>query len=225
MIADKLAETRARIDAAARAAGRDPASVRLVAVSKTHPASAIREAYAAGQRDFGESYAQELRDKAEELADLADLRFHFIGHLQTNKAKYVAKAASYVHSVDGAELARELDKRARAAGRPVLPILLEVNAGLEAQKGGAPAAEVPALVALVRSLPGLELRGLMTMPPFGDPAAAKRVFAELVRLRDSLGGAAALPELSMGMSDDLEIAVAAGATMVRIGTAIFGARE
>jgi len=224
MIAERLAEVRARIDAAARAAGRDPASVRLVAVSKTHPASAIREAYAAGQRDFGESYAQELRDKAEELADLADLRFHFIGHLQTNKAKYVAKAASFVHSVDGEELARELDKRARAAGRPVLPVLLEVNAGIEAQKGGVPASEVRALVDVVRALPSLELRGLMTMPPFGDLGIARKVFEDLVRLRDALGGAAALPELSMGMSDDLDVAVAAGATMVRVGTAIFGAR-
>ena len=122
------------------------------------------------------------------------------------------------------ELARELDKRARAAGRPVLPVLLEVNAGIEAQKGGVPASEVCALVDVVRALPGLELRGLMTMPPFGDLAIARKVFEDLVHLRDALGGAAALPELSMGMSDDLDLAVAAGATLVRVGTAIFGAR-
>lgn len=224
MIAEKLAETRARVAAAARAAGREPRTVALLAVSKTHPASAIREAYAAGQRDFGESYAQELRDKAEELADLGDLRWHFIGHLQTNKAKYVARVAHAVHSVDDAGLARELAKRVASYGRAPLRVLVEVNAGIEAQKAGVAAESLPALLDVVRSLPELELRGLMTMPPFGDLEVARRVFDRLVSLREGLGGAGALPELSMGMSDDLEVAVAAGSTIVRVGTAIFGAR-
>ncbi|MBL8610078.1 MAG: YggS family pyridoxal phosphate-dependent enzyme [Myxococcales bacterium] len=225
MIARRLAETRARVDAAARAAGRDPSTVALLAVSKTHPASAIREAYAAGQRDFGESYAQELRDKAEELVDLGDLRWHFIGHLQTNKAKYVARVAHAVHSVDDGDLARELAKRVASQGRAPLRVLVEVNAGIEAQKAGVSAEALPELLAAVRGLPQLELRGLMTMPPFGDLAVARRVFDRLAALRERLGGAAALPELSMGMSDDLEVAVAAGSTIVRVGTAIFGARE
>jgi hypothetical protein len=181
----------------------------------------VREAYALGQRDFGESYAQELRDKAEELRDLADLRWHFVGHLQTNKAKYVARAAHVVHSVDGEALARELAKRAAAASRPRLPILVEVHNGIEAQKAGVPAADVPALAAALRAIPELELRGLMTMPPPDDPDAARAVFTRAADLARSL----AVPELSMGMSDDLEIAVACGATLVRVGTAIFGARQ
>lgn len=225
MIARRLAETRARVDAAARAAGRDPSTVALLAVSKTHPASAIREAYAAGQRDFGESYAQELRDKAEELVDLGDLRWHFIGHLQTNKAKYVARVAHAVHSVDDGDLARELAKRVASQGRAPLRVLVEVNAGIEAQKAGVSAEALPELLAAVRGLPQLELRGLMTMPPFGDLAVARRVFDRLAALRERLGGAAALPELSMGMSDDLEAAIEEGATVVRVGTALFGSRS
>ena len=218
-----LASVRDRIARAANAVGRDPSSVRLIAVSKTKPASAVREAYAAGQRDFGENYAQELAQKAEELADLTDLRWHFIGHLQTNKARFVVRVAHMVHTVDGPSLARELGKRAAKEGREPLPVLVEVNVGGEPQKHGATAAELKDVLACVDAEPALVLRGLMTMPP-NDLEAARRAFEALSSLRALHGGAKRLPELSMGMSDDLEIAVASGATLVRVGTAIFGGR-
>jgi PLP dependent protein len=223
VIAQALAEVRERIARAARAAGREAASVKLVAVSKTKPAAAVREAYAAGQRAFGENYAQELEEKARELADLPDIEWHFIGHLQTNKAKLVARAAHVVHTVDSAVLARELAKRVRALGR-TMPVLVEVNVAAEPQKHGAQPPELAEVLAAVRAEPELVLRGLMTMPPADDLLTARKVFETLVTLRNLHGGAAALPELSMGMTGDLEVAVAAGATMVRVGTAIFGAR-
>ncbi len=210
--------------AAAQAAGRDPASVRLVCVSKRHPASAIAEAYAAGERDFGENYVQELVDKSSELrASCPDLRFHMIGHLQTNKAKHVAEHAFAVHSVDSVRLVVELEKRAAPTAAP-LQVLVEVSLAGESQKGGAPVSEVEAIAAAVESAPHLALAGLMTMPPFGDLVEAERVFRALAALREEHGGAARWPELSMGMSDDMEIAVRCGATIVRVGTAIFGAR-
>jgi pyridoxal phosphate enzyme (YggS family) len=224
-VAARLGEVRARIDAAARACGRDPASVKLVAVSKTKPPEAVREAYAAGQRAFGENYAQELAAKAEGLADLVDLEWHFIGHMQTNKARVVARHAHFVHAVDSAVLARELGKRVAREGRGPLPVLIEVNVGGEAQKAGAAPSEIAEVAAAVRTETSLALRGLMTMPPLGDPSVARRVFETLVSLRNLHGGVALLPELSMGMSDDLEIAVACGATRVRVGTAIFGPRS
>ena len=214
-----LEDVRARIAKAEVAAGRAPGSVRLVAVSKTKPSSAIREAYAAGQRDFGENYAQELAEKAVALADLADLRWHFIGHLQSNKAKLVAPVAHLVHAVDSASVASALAKRAPSR----LRVLVEVNVAGEAEKHGVPPSAVGPLLTAIEAEPNLELAGFMTMPPH-DLDATKRAFADLVALRDQHGGAARLPELSMGMSDDLELAIAAGATMVRIGTAIFGAR-
>ncbi len=223
-VAVALAEVRARIDAAARASGRDPAEVKLVAVSKTKPVEAIREAYAAGQRAFGENYAQELDAKARALADLPDLEWHFIGHLQSNKAKLIARAASLVHTVDSVALVRELARRVEASGRAALPVLVEVNVGNEPQKHGAAASEIDELMVAIAAQPALRLRGLMTMPPFGDPEAARRVFATLASLRSLHGGTAVLPELSMGMSQDFEIAIANGATLVRVGTAIFGGR-
>lgn len=223
-IAENLVAVQARIDRAAAAAGRDRATVRLVAVSKTKHAEAIREAYAAGQRDFGENYAQELAEKAVVLADLPEIRWHFIGHLQSNKAKVVAPVAHLVHAVDSASLVRELAKRfVPRAERPKLALLVEVNVAGEAQKHGATAADLPRVLDAIEAEPALTLRGLMTMPPH-DLAAARRAFEELARLRDAHGGARRLPELSMGMSDDLEVAVACGATLVRVGTAIFGAR-
>lgn len=222
-IAEALAGVRDRIDRAARAASRDPAEVRLIAVSKTKPASAIREAYAAGQRDFGENYAQELVQKAEELADLGELRWHFIGHLQSNKARFVAKVAHVVHTVDGPSLARELAKRVLKEGRERLPVLVEVNVGGEAQKHGSSAADLQEVLAAVEAEQLLHLRGLMTIPP-NDLEGARRAFEALASLRNLHGGRARLPELSMGMSDDLEVAVACGSTMVRVGTAIFGSR-
>jgi hypothetical protein len=224
-IAEALAEVHARIARAAAACGRDARDVKLVAVSKTKPAEAIREAYALGQRAFGENYAQELDAKAQALADLKDIEWHFIGHLQTNKARVVARSAHVVHTVDGASLAKELGRRVASLGRGPIPVLIEVNIGGEAQKHGAAAVDIEEVMTAVRAQPSLALRGLMTMPPFGDPAAARSVFSTLASLRSLHGGIAALPELSMGMSDDLEIAVACGSTMVRVGTAIFGERE
>lgn len=224
-IAARLAEVRARIERAARAAGRDASGVRLLAVSKTKPAQAIREAYAAGQRDFGENYVQELADKAAELADLAELRWHMIGHLQRNKAKVVAKLATAVHTVDSVRLADELGKRAAEAGRGRLTVLVEVNVGGEAQKSGCAPDQLEGVLAAIERAPSLVLSGLMTVPPHtDDPAGARPFFDQLVALRDAHGGAARLPELSMGMTHDLEQAVAAGATWVRVGTAIFGER-
>jgi pyridoxal phosphate enzyme (YggS family) len=224
-IRSRLDRVHARIDAAARSAGRDPAAVRLVAVSKKQTVEAIREAYAAGQRAFGESYAQELEAKASALADLGDVEWHFIGGLQSNKAKIVAQRAHVVHSLDSAHVAKELARRVEKVPRTTpLPVLLEVNIGGEAQKHGVAPADLAATLAAVRELPALVVCGLMTVPPAGDEASARVVFDTLVSLRNLHGGAAMLPELSMGMTSDLEAAVAAGATLVRIGTAVFGER-
>ncbi len=206
-IAARLAALRARI----------PPGVTLVAVSKTHPAEAIREAHAAGQRDFGENYAQEWREKADALADLADLRWHFIGGLQTNKVKYLAGRVAAIHTVDRVELAREISRRF-AAKAAIARVYLEVNVGGEGSKSGCAPADAPALAAAVRALPSVELRGLMCMPPpEDDPRPHFRLLREL---RDRLG----LAELSMGMSADWPIAIEEGATIVRVGTAIFGER-
>jgi pyridoxal phosphate enzyme (YggS family) len=219
-IRENLEAVRRRVAAAAVRAGRSPDAVELVAVSKTQPAAAIREAFDAGQRLFGENYAQELRDKAEQLADLEGLRFHFIGRLQRNKAKYVAPVAAMMESLDGLELARELDRRAAAAGR-VLPVLLEVNLG-EEQKGGVDAAGLAALAAAVRGLGALRLEGLMCIPPPEDDPERSRPHFRRVR---ELAGELGLGVLSMGMSTDFEVAIEEGATQVRVGTAIFGARS
>ena len=224
-IASRLAEVRGRIERAALAAGRDASLVKLVAVSKTKGPEAVREAYAAGQRAFGENYAQELAAKAEALADLPDVEWHFIGHLQTNKARVAAKHAHVVHTVDSAALARELGRRAAKEARAVpLPVLIEVNVGGEAQKAGAAPSEIEEVMRAVQAETSLALRGLMTMPPIDDLAAARGVFETLASLRNLHGGTAVLPDLSMGMTADLEVAVACGATLVRVGTAIFGAR-
>ena len=223
-IAEQLSRVRARIDAAARAAGRSPGDVTLVAVSKTKPPEAIREAYAAGQRAFGENYAQELVAKAEALADLVDLEWHFVGHLQTNKARVAARIAHVVHTVDTSVLANELGKRAARDRATPLAVLIEVNVGREPQKAGASPGEILEVIDAVRAQPALRLRGLMTVPPAGDPGAARTAFETLALLRNLHGGPALLPDLSMGMTDDLEAAVASGATYVRIGRAIFGDR-
>jgi pyridoxal phosphate enzyme (YggS family) len=224
-VAARLTEVRERIAHAAVAAGRDPAGVRLVAVSKTKGPDAVREAYAAGQRAFGENYAQELAAKAEALADLADLDWHFIGHLQTNKAKIVARCAGVVHTIDSTVLARELGKRVAKEDRVApMPVLIEVNVGGEPQKAGATPSDIEEVMRAIQAQPALALRGLMTVPPADDLAAARHAFETLVTLRNLHGGAAVLPELSMGMTADLEVAVACGATLVRVGTAIFGPR-
>lgn len=223
-VAERLAVVHARIAAAARAAGREPGDVKLVAVSKTKPPEAVREAYLAGQRAFGENYAQELAAKAEALADLPDIEWHFIGHLQTNKAKVVARCAHVVHAVDSAVLATELGKRAAKERESPIGALVEVNIAGEAQKAGATPSELAEVLAALREQPALALRGLMTMPPAGDLDASRRTFETLRLLRQLHGGPAVLPELSMGMSEDLEVAIACGATYVRVGRAIFGAR-
>ena len=201
--------------------------MKLLAVSKTKPESLVREAYAAGQRDFGENYAQELASKAEELTDLEGLRFHYIGHLQTNKAKVVARHAHVVHTVDSVALAKELGKRALKEGwgdvRGRMPVLVEVNVGGEVQKHGATAVEIGPVLEALAAERALEVRGLMTMPPH-DLEAARRAFEALRSLRNLHGGRARLPHLSMGMSDDLEVAIASGSTIVRVGSAIFGSR-
>ncbi len=201
----------------AAARGALPPGVTLVAVSKTQPPAAIREAYAAGQRHFGENYAQEWREKATALADLAELTWHFIGGLQTNKARLLAPRAAYVHTVDRPELARELARRYQAAGATAR-IFLEVNVGGEARKAGCAPGDAAALLALARSLPGLEPIGLMCLPPAAEDPRPH--FRALRALRDRLG----LRELSMGMSADWRVAVEEGATFVRLGSAIFGAR-
>lgn len=219
-----LDAVRARIEEAARRAGRDPATVRLLAVSKTHGPDAVRAAYARGQRDFGENYVQELVPKAAALADLADLRWHLIGHLQTNKCRDVAGLVATVQSVDSERLVRELGRRATAAGRTV-GILIQVNVAREAQKSGCEVEALPAILAAALGTPGVALRGLMTVPPAaGDPRASRPWFEALRSLRDANGGEALLPDLSMGMTHDMDEAIAAGATVVRVGTAIFGAR-
>jgi pyridoxal phosphate enzyme (YggS family) len=218
-IASRLAEVQGRIEAASVAAGRAPDAARLVAVSKTFPAESIREAYAAGQRDFGENYAQELREKAESLADLTELRWHFIGRVQRNKARWIAPLAYRVHAVDSVEHAQAL------AGRAAAPLrcLLAVNLGGEASKSGVGEAAALALAHAVHAVDGIELVGLMTMPP--PEVDPRPQFAALAALA-ARGRAEGLPlrELSMGMSGDYEAAIAHGATWVRVGTAIFGAR-
>jgi len=194
-----------------------------MAVSKLQPASAILEAYAAGQRDFGENYVQELTRKAEQLAHLEGLRWHLIGHLQSNKAKAVANLATSVQTIDSVRLGQELGKRRRL--EPPLDVLVEVNVSGEESKSGCMPVDLAEVLTAVEAEPTLRLRGLLTVPPASaDPAAAGPHFAELRRLRDAHGGRARLPDLSIGMSADLEVAVAHGSTCVRIGSAIFGER-
>jgi len=220
VIASAIDHVQERIDRTCERAGRDPGSVQLVAVSKGHPEEAIRAAYDAGMRVFGENYAQELAAKASALSDLRDIRWRFIGHLQRNKIKLIEGARATVDTVDSARLAQALSTRARASGTE-LEVLLQVNVGGEAQKSGCTPDEVPALVEAVRALPNISLRGLMTVAPHLDEVEATRPFFATLR---GLAEAHDLPELSMGMTHDLEQAVAEGATMLRIGTAIFGPR-
>lgn len=216
-LARTLAEVRARIAAACAPSGRDPATVELVAVSKLQSQEAVRAAYAAGQRVFGENYVQELLTKAEACVDLVDLRWHFIGHLQRNKAKEVVRAGATVETVDSVKLAEALAERAAREGR-VLDVFLQVNVAAEPQKSGCAPAEVGAVLAAVRAQGALRPRGLMTVPPAeGDPRPWFALLRELAREHG-------LHALSMGMSADLEAAIAEGATHVRVGTAIFGGR-
>lgn len=221
-IAENIAKVAGRIRDAAQAAGRNEHAVGLLAVSKTKPVSALREAYASGQRDFGENYLQEALDKQSELGDL-DITWHFIGPIQSNKTKAIAAHFDWVHSVDRLKIAERLSAQ-RPEGLPPLNICLQVNISGEATKSGCLPAELPGLASAIQALPGLRLRGLMAIPePQDDPARQREPFAQLRELQASLN--LPLDTLSMGMSHDLEAAIAEGATWVRIGTALFGARD
>jgi PLP dependent protein len=219
-VAQRLSEVHARIERACSRAERDPRDVRLLAVGKGHGPDAIRAAYRAGQREFGENYVQECSTKAEALADLPDLRWRLIGRLQRNKAKLAAGIVAAVDTVDSRELAVELSQRAQALGRE-LEVLIQVNVDDEAHKAGVSPAALPALIEVVRAQPALVLVGLLAIPRVTrEPEAARPAFAAMRALAARHG----LRELSMGMSADLEVAVEEGATLVRVGTAIFGPR-
>jgi len=226
-VASSLAQIRQRISDAASRAHRDPAGITLLAVSKTFDADSVRAAAAAGQTHFGENRVQEGLEKSAALRDLP-LEWHLIGHLQTNKARKAAASFAWIHSVDRLELLRKLDEGAAAAGtRP--NILLQVNLADEAQKSGADEAAVTALAKAALEARALTLRGLMIIPPIpDDPEASRPWFRQLRELRDRLvkGGlpASSLTELSMGMSQDFAVAIEEGATIVRVGTAVFGTR-
>ncbi len=224
IIADALQKVHARIHDAALAAGRSPAEIRLLAVSKTKPAAMLREAYAAGQRAFGENYLQDALPKMDALSDL-DLEWHFIGRIQSNKTRDIAARFAWVHGLDKAKHAHRLNDQ-RPPGLAPLNCCIQVNLSGEQSKGGIAPDDLPALAREVASLPRLRLRGLMTLPdPSGTRAQQLSEFEQLARLRDELNATGlSLDTLSMGMSGDLELAVAAGSDMVRIGTDIFGAR-
>ncbi len=221
-IADNLGQVSQRISAAADAVQRDASSIHLLAVSKTKPAQAVREAYAAGLHDFGENYLQEALGKQAELTDLP-LSWHFIGPIQSNKTRAIAENFAWVHSVDRLKIAQRLSEQ-RPADLPPLNICIQVNVSGEASKSGCTPADLPALASAISALPRLKLRGLMAIPePTEDRAAQDAAFAQVRDLQNSLD--LPLDTLSMGMSHDLESAIAQGATWVRIGTALFGARD
>jgi PLP dependent protein len=223
-IAVRLAAVRARVDRAALATGRDPAGIRIIGVSKRHPPEAVRAALAAGLEDIGENFVQEAIDKMDAIGPNA-ARWHFIGALQSNKTAAVAGRFDWVHSIDRAKLAERLSRQ-RPASLPALDVCVQVRIGDESSKAGVPPGETAALAHQVAGLPRLRLRGLMAVPPpETDPARQRAWCRQLAELYAALR-AEGLPldTLSMGMSDDLEAAVAEGATLVRVGTAIFGAR-
>jgi pyridoxal phosphate enzyme (YggS family) len=231
-IAARLGEVRARIALCARRAGRDPSEITLVAVSKTHPASLVARAISAGATDLGENRVQEAAEKIAELGEGTDARarWHLIGHLQSNKARRAVQLFDVIHTVDSVALVERLERLCEEENRAELQVLAQLSLAGEATKAGAEVAELPAIVERINSCARVRLAGLMTMPPFSDEAEdARPYFRSLRELRDewrargafSLAGAG---ELSMGMSHDYEVAIEEGATMVRVGTAIFGAR-
>jgi pyridoxal phosphate enzyme (YggS family) len=221
-IAENISTLAERIRNAAQAAQRDAGSVGLLAVSKTKPASDLREAYAAGLRDFGENYLQEALGKQAELSDLP-LIWHFIGPIQSNKTRAIAENFAWVHSVDRLKIAQRLSEQ-RPADLPPLNICIQVNVSGEASKSGCTPEDLPALAQAISALPNLRLRGLMAIPePTEDSDEQNAAFAAVRTLQDQLN--LPLDTLSMGMSHDLEAAIAQGATWVRIGTALFGARN
>jgi pyridoxal phosphate enzyme (YggS family) len=226
-IQQNLRMIRERIEQACHDCGRDPHAVRLVAVSKTKPAADVMAAFAAGQKLFGESYVQEFTDKAEQVE--APVDWHFIGHLQSNKVKYLRGRVRMVHSVDRLSLAREINRQWKRIDERI-DVLVQVNLAGEQSKSGTAPQQAPALVRKLSELPHLRVRGLMTLPPFfEDPQAVRPYFRQLRELSEEIAGldlpGVGMDELSMGMSHDFPAAIAEGATLVRVGTAIFGARE
>lgn len=226
-IKEKLDSIRSRMASAAIACGRDPLSVKLVAVSKTKTADNIREAVKAGAILFGENYVKEAVEKIERLTDL-NIQFHYIGHLQSNKAKVAVRLFDLIHSVDSLSLAMELDKQAKKAGK-IQKILIQVNTGMEQSKSGVSDIELEPLIRGISSLENISVRGLMTIPPFDADPESVRPFFRALRLAGERIKQMGLPairmdELSMGMTGDFETAIEEGATLVRIGTAIFGDR-
>jgi pyridoxal phosphate enzyme (YggS family) len=216
-LSDRLAAVMERIAGAAARVHRDPASVRLLAVTKVFGPEAIRDAYAVGLREFGENYVQEMELKGPAITDLTGARFHLIGHLQSNKTKKAAQLFRSIDSVDSVRLARRLDAEATP-----LDVMIEVKLSAEESKSGAAESDLPEIVDVVRASSSLTLRGLMTVPPWSeDPELSRPYFA---RLR-ALAAQYRIPELSMGMSNDLEVAIEEGATWVRVGTALFGRRK
>ena len=224
---ERISQITKRIQQAAQACGRNADSVRLVAVSKTVAPEAVRKALEAGVTILGENYVQEAREKFKALVQYP-AAWHFIGHLQSNKAKYAVRLFDLIHAVDSLKLARELDKQAAKVGK-IQQILVQVNISGEDTKSGIAADETTALLRAISQLKNLSVRGLMTMPPyFYQPEKVRPFFAALRELRDEIDGLhipnVSLPELSMGMTGDFEVAIQEGATLVRIGTAIFGER-
>jgi len=227
-IPGRLAGVRERIADAAGRAGRSPDTVRLVAISKTHPFDAIRAAADAGQRDFGENKVQEALQKIAQSTDTS-FRWHLVGHLQSNKARKAAGAVDWIHAIDSVDLLRKVDQAAAGAGRRI-DVLVQVDLALEDTKFGAPEAEVPAIVEAAAGCTAARLAGLMLLPPLAEnPEDARPWFVRLRGVRDRLLDAGVPPErlkeLSMGMSHDFEVAIEEGATLVRVGTAIFGERH
>lgn len=227
MITENLEKVKERIQKACARSGRNPEDVTLVAVSKTKPEEDIMELYRAGQRDFGENYIQELREKHDHLPK--DIRWHMIGHLQRNKVKYIAEYVTLIHSVDSIELARTIEKEAVKHNR-VIPVLIEVNVAGEESKFGVSLEEAPKLVEEISALPHVEVRGFMTSAPFvEDPEEDRPVFRSLHELSVDMNSKnhnnGNVDVLSMGMTNDFEVAVEEGSTMVRVGTAIFGKRN
>ncbi len=226
MIKDNLAHVKERVKAACMRSGRNPDDVTILAVSKTKPAEDIMALYEAGQRDFGENYVQELREKHEKLP--SDIRWHMIGHLQRNKVKYIADFIEMIHSVDSAALALTIEKEAAKHDR-VIPVLIEVNVAGEESKYGVTPDEVPELARVIGDLPHVSLRGLMTSAPLvQNPEEDRAVFRKLAQLGVDMNlendNNVKVDVLSMGMSNDFEVAVEEGSTCVRVGTVIFGAR-
>ena len=216
---------RARLDAATRHSGRPTSDVKLLAVSKIQPTEKIRALYSAGQRAFGENYVQEAEGKIAELTDLSDIEWHLIGPLQSNKTRSVAETVQWVHSVDRLKIAERLSAQ-RPESMPPLNLCIQVNISCESSKSGCAPDDAVALIQAVSRLPHLRVRGVMGMPEPGiGEAATREQFSMLARLfAEAKAQVPTLDTLSMGMSDDLEIAVACGSTMVRVGTALFGAR-